>query len=332
MRILHKEQAERRQASGDPRAICILGGSGFLGSHLLHALAGQELRVKVLSRQGVWFRSFHAAAEIVQGNLLDSESLVRFFEPDSLVINLAYLKDRSCSDNLRAAANLAEACAKVGVSRLLHVSTATVVGRASGDVVTEGTPCRPVTEYEKNKLEIERMLLGRLPGRCGITVLRPTEVFGGGGEGLVRLAAQVRDSSWIVRLQCMLFGRRRMHMIYVDNVVAAILFLAFAGNSVDGECFFVSDDELEQNTYEGVVRMLADAFGVSHPRCSRWAPSLDVFSCLLRLAGRSDTSPRRVYCCDKLSRVGFRRPVPFEDGVRLFVEWLKNRKHSAPQV
>ncbi|MGH8761385.1 MAG: NAD-dependent epimerase/dehydratase family protein [Burkholderiales bacterium] len=315
-----------------PRTICILGGSGFLGLRLLQSIGGQKMNVKVLSRRVAERRPFPTTVEVARGDLLDAESLIRFLEPGAFVINLAYLQDRPYSDNLRAAANLAEACTKVGVRRLLHVSTAAVVGRASEDVVTEDTPCRPVTDYEKVKLEIEQSLLERLAGRCGVTVLRPTEVFGAGGAGLVRLAAQVRDASRIVGLKCALFGRRRLHLIYVDNVVAAVLFLAFADESVDGECFLVSDDEADQNTYGGVVRVLADAFGFPHvPRTGWEAPSF-MLSGLLRLAGRSDTNPRRVYRCDKLLLAGFRKPVPFEDGVRRFAEWFKSGKRTAAPI
>lgn len=313
--------------------ICVIGGTGFLGSHLLKFLeTDNRCNVRVLSRQPAGRFPHMTKGQIIEGDLLNANSLSRFLEPGSVVINLAYLSARSFEDNLQAAGNLAEACTRAGIRRLIHVSTAVVVGRCPEDEVDEHTLCRPMTDYEKVKLEIERMLLDRLAGRCGVTVLRPTEIFGAGGAGLVRLAAQVRDAAAIVRLKCAVFGRRRLHLIFVDNVVAAITFMALADKGVDGECYLVSDDEADQNTYAGVVRVLADALGVSDLSRNGMELPPFVLAGILRLAGRSDSNPRRIYRCDKLLRTGFRKPIPFEEGIRRFAGWFKSRNQAAVPI
>jgi nucleoside-diphosphate-sugar epimerase len=216
--------------------------------------------------------------------------------------------------------------------RLIHISTAVVAGRCPEDEVNENTLCRPVTSYEKVKLEIERTLLERLAGHCGVTVLRPTEIFGAGGAGLVRLATQVCQAAPIVRLKCAMFGRRRLHVIFVDNVAAAIKFMVYADKSVDGECYLVSDDEADQNTYVGVVRLLAENFGTPNLPCNGLELPPAVLTGILRLTGRSDANPRRVYRCDKLLRTGFQKPIPFAEGIRRFADWFKSRNYAATPV
>ena len=313
--------------------ICVIGGSGFLGSHLLKFLETDDhLKVKVLSRKPTERFPHMTQGQIIEGDLLNVNSLSGFLEPGSVVVNLAYLTNRSNEDNLQAARNLAEACTRAGIRRLIHVSTAVVAGRCPEDEVEEDTLCQPVTSYEKVKLEIEQILFDRLAGRCRVTVLRPTEIFGAGGAGLVRLAAQVCDAAPIVRLKCALFGRRRLHLIFVDNVVAAIIFMAFADKGVDGECYLVSDDEADQNTYAGVVRVLADVFGIPNLSCKGMELPPFVFAGILRLAGRSDANPRRVFRCDKLLRKGFRKPIPFEEGIRRFAEWFKSGTRTAAPI
>ena len=310
--------------------ICVIGGTGFLGSHLLKSLeSDRQLKVKVLSRKPTERFPQMTRGQIVEGDLLNADSLSRFLEPGSVVVNLAYLANHSREDNLHAAGYLAEACTKAGIRRLIHVSTAVVAGRCREDEVNEDTLCRPVTSYEKVKLEIERMLFNRLAGHCGVTVLRPTEIFGAGGAGLVHLATQVCQAAPIVRVKCAVFGRRRMHLIFVDNIAAAINFMAFADPSVDGECYVVSDDDADQNTYIGVVRVLADSFGIPNLPCNGLELPRFVLAGILRLAGRSDANPRRVYRCDKLLRTGFRKPIAFEEGIRRFADWFKNKYHAA---
>jgi len=309
--------------------ICVIGGSGFLGSHLLRFLElDNAFNVKVLSRKPTGQFSHRAKQQIIEGDLLNVGSLSRFVEPNAVVVNLAYLSKGSREDNLQAARNLAEACSKGGVHRLIHVSTAVVVGRCALDEIDESTLCLPVTGYEKVKLEIERLLLDRLAGHCGVTVLRPTEIFGAGGAGLVRLATQMQEADLSVRLKCVLFGRRRLHLIFVDNVIAAIGFMVCADRSVDGECYLVSDDEAAQNTYVGVVRVLADVLEISDLSHKGIALPPVLLAGILRLAGRSDSNPRRIYSCEKLLRTGFRKPIPFEEGIRRFAGWFKNRQQA----
>ncbi len=313
--------------------ICLIGGTGFLGGHLLKLLeTDSQLKVKILSRKPAERFPHVTQRQIIEGDLLNANSLSRFLEPGSIVVNLAYLSTCSFEDNVQAAGNLAEACTRVGIQRLIHVSTAVVVGRCPEDEVDEHTLCRPVTGYEKVKLEIERVLLARLAGRCGVTILRPTEIFGASGAGLMRLAAQVRDAAAIVRIKCAVFGRRRLHLIFVDNVAAAIAFMVLADKSVEGECYLVSDDEADQNTHTGVVRVLADVFGVPDPSCNSMELPPFVHAGILRMAGRSDANPSRVYRCDKLLRTGFRKPISFEEGIRRFAVWFKGRNQAAMPV
>lgn len=69
--------------------------------------------------------------QVMEGDLLTAGSLLRFLEPGAVVINLAYMPDCLREDNLLATHNLARACASVGVSHLIHMSTAVVVGSAT---------------------------------------------------------------------------------------------------------------------------------------------------------------------------------------------------------
>jgi nucleoside-diphosphate-sugar epimerase len=105
--------------------------------------------------------------------------------------------------------------------------TATVVGRVRSNLISESTPCVPISEYEHAKLEIEEALLSETKGALAATVVRPVAVFGEGGQNLVHLAQRVANSnSFGRRLLAYVHGMRCMNLVASDNVIAAITFLA----------------------------------------------------------------------------------------------------------
>ena len=310
------------------QTICLIGGTGFLGGHLLKMLGKQDLfKVKILSRKSNTQLSHFKKACLVLGDMLDENSLITFLEPGSIVINAAYMGDRLHEDNLKGTFNLAGSCDKVGVTRLIHISTAVVVGRVSENVITEVTRCKPVTQYEKAKLDIENALLSSLSKRCQVTIVRPTEVFGKGGKGLLKLVNALTSGSPLINdLKKSLYSRRRLNLVCVDNVVAAIGFLISTEKDVDRQCFIISDDEAEENNYYDVVTLLAESLGMDRaPRAFFECPPL-ILSAMLWMAGRSNTNPYRVYSCEKLLRLGFRKPVSFRDGLKRFEDWYKSTR------
>jgi nucleoside-diphosphate-sugar epimerase len=305
--------------------ICLIGGTGFLGGHLLKMLEQQDrFKVKILSRKPDIQLSHFKNVCLVLGDMLDESSLMSFLEPGSIVVNAAYMTARPHEDNLKGTLNLSDSCDKVGVARLIHVSTAVVVGRASENVITEVSHCKPVTRYEKTKLDIENALLSSLSKKCQITIVRPTEVFGEGGKGLLKLAKALTSGSPLINdLKKSLFYRRRLNLVCVDNVVAAIGFLISTEKDVDRQCFIVSDDEAEENNYYDVVTLLAESLGADRaPRAFFECPPL-ILSAVLWMAGRSNTNPYRSYSCEKLLRLGFRKPVSFQEGLKRFAGWYK---------
>jgi nucleoside-diphosphate-sugar epimerase len=94
----------------------------------------------------------------VKGDLREPESLRGFLEQGCTVVNLVYLRDVGEGENIAAITNLLEACKSANMRRLVHCSTADVVGRVLDNLVTESTPCRPVTEYGITKLKMENII------------------------------------------------------------------------------------------------------------------------------------------------------------------------------
>ena len=174
----------------DKTSTClVIGGTGFIGRHLLDELSKQNsCTIKALTRHQDKHATFPNNVQPVIGDLTEFESIVNFSFPGSTVVNLAYLNTGTTKDNIYSIQNLTTACTEVGIRRLIHCSTALVVGRTSDKPITEDTVCKPATEYERIKFAIESFLLQSLKEHCEVVILRPTVVFGVNGKNLVKLA------------------------------------------------------------------------------------------------------------------------------------------------
>lgn len=299
--------------------VCITGVTGFIGSHLLPLLKQQGVTLRVLKRSGE--PGIEDGVETCIGDLFDQRSLVSFLNGAQVLINLAQpsgsLDDERFAEGM---VNLARAAQQSGIRRLLHISTAMVVGVPDGECVNESSPCRPVTAYERQKLDAERILLRELTEGVDLGILRPTAVFGPGGKNLIKLAGIIADANVFYRSLLRFFhGRRHMHLVSVRDVVAAIVFLTLHQRPLSGNVFLISaDDELENN-YQAVDAIVGAAMGKPIPKFSPRLPAF-VLRVLLRLAGRSQTNPELTYDSSKLQSWGFRRVTDFESELRQFAQ------------
>ncbi|WP_411877841.1 NAD-dependent epimerase/dehydratase family protein [Polaromonas sp. YR568] len=315
--------------------IAITGASGFIGTHLVSALLRSGgYRVKVLSRslrseaaQSAW----PPEVEVVQGDLRDPSTLKGFVEQGCTVINLVYLWGEGEVENLAAVGNLLVACRQAKVARVIHCSTADVAGRTPDKCVTEASPCRPATAYATTKLKMEAAVLTAGENCHGVAVLRPTAVFGPGGENLKKLARDLAGGSrWRNAAKACIFGRRRMNLVHIDNVVAAIIFLADPGRALDREIFIVSDDDAPSNEFSSVEFAMMQALGIQRsPRPRIFLPAW-VLSLMLRALGKNNVNPLCIYDAGKLGAWGFRPPVPFGDGLLRYAAWYRSQYLDRP--
>lgn len=306
--------------------ICILGGTGFIGMHLIHAFEKKNnVNLSILSRHKEKLKPFSDKTHTVVGNLMDIDSLIYFLKPDATIINLAYLSTKSKDENLKAMQNLAEACVKIGVKRLIHCSTAVVAGRVNNDKITENTACHPITEYEKTKLEIEQLLINKLKDKIEIVIIRPTVVFGKDGKNLVKLADELINNSCIANIiKASIYSKRRMNLVCVENVIEAFKFLAGYSGAVSGQCYIISDDDEDENNYYDIVQLFSKHFRIKQISTFFFPFRYFILSSLLFVSQRTNINPKRNYSSEKLFKLGFKKSIPFKVGVQHFASWYYN--------
>ncbi|MDH2391494.1 UDP-glucose 4-epimerase GalE [Streptomyces sp. HNM0663] len=142
----------------------ITGGAGYIGSHVVRAMTQAGERVVVLDDLSTGEASrVPEDVPLVIGSTLDGELVGRTIAEHRItgVVHLAAKKQVGESvekplhyyrENVHGLTVLLEAVAAAGVRNFLFSSSAAVYGMPDVDLVTEETPCLPMSPYGETKL------------------------------------------------------------------------------------------------------------------------------------------------------------------------------------
>ena len=307
-------------------SIVILGASSFIAKVLINA-GPYLLPIKAVARIIPVDQECYKKVEWIQADLLNPLSLVKVFAEGDLVINLVYMRGSTSDQNHQVVKNLIQACMKAKVARLVHCSTALVVGATTVSDISESTPCLPLTDYEVTKYELEKFILSDSHNGIDVAVLRPTAVVGVGSENLVKLSRQLINSSRITNyFRSSLFGNRPMHLVPVQMVAEALIHLIFLPNPLSKQVYIVAADSDADNNFKKVEDLLRQALGINQRKIPLLPLSQFFLKSLLRLLGRTDFSLSRHYRTDKLKNTGFQTTSSVGKAVISFGISIKNSK------
>ncbi|WP_396655665.1 UDP-glucose 4-epimerase GalE [Microbacterium sp.] len=148
----------------------VTGGAGYIGAHVVRALAAAQLEPVVIDDLSTGRESFvPAAVPFVRASILDREALESALRSHRVegVVHVAGFKYAGVSvqrplhayaQNVEGTRVLLEAMESADVSNIVFSSSAAVYGTPDVAVVTEEAPTRPASPYGESKLIGEWLL------------------------------------------------------------------------------------------------------------------------------------------------------------------------------
>jgi NADH dehydrogenase len=236
--------------------ICILGGSGFVGSHIAVRLAASGHRVKVLCRRRERHRNLLVVPEIqlIEANIFDRIQLLRHFTSCDAVINLVgilnekgHRGDGFYKLHVELAKLVLDACLSKEVPRLIHMS-ALNANASNGP-----------SFYLRSKGEAEDAMLNANSDKIAITSFRPSVIFGPHDSFFNRFASLLRIAPLVFPLAC---PDARFAPVYVGDVTNRFI-SALSDPSCTGQAYELCGPH-DYSLIE-LVRYTARLLGMSKP-------------------------------------------------------------------
>ena len=148
--------------------ILVTGGAGYIGSHTVKALRASGFDPLIFDNFSTGHRDFVGDTKLVDGDLLNPESLKRtfldypvegvlHFAGKALISESSRIPETYYATNVTGGINLLTAMKNAGVKRIIFSSTCATYG-VSDKPIDEDTPQRPINPYGETKLAFERAL------------------------------------------------------------------------------------------------------------------------------------------------------------------------------
>ena len=194
----------------DITTIAVLGGSGFVGRHVCHALAAEGYRVRVPTRDRELAKEqliLLPTVDVVRVDVHDPAELSTFVRGADAVVNLVGVLHQGRGNasfeqaHVALARKVVDSCRAEGVRRLIHMSA------------LNADPGGP-SVYLRTKGEAERIVR---ESALEWTIFRPSVIFGR-GDRFLNLFAELLGFTPVLLLGC---PDARFQPVFVEDVARA---------------------------------------------------------------------------------------------------------------
>ena len=242
--------------------ICILGGSGFVGSELCASLCNKGYGIKLLTRNAASCRHLRVlpTLSVIQIKDYSAENIATFLKGSTALINLIGIlneKGRDGTEFHQAHVEVTRAalvaCEQTIVRRLIQISA------------LHANPNGP-SHYLRSKGKAENYLNAFSKPLINTTIFKPSVIFGRKDSFMNRFAALLKWMPGVFPLAC---ANARFAPVYVGDVVEKIV------QAIDDETTFGKRYDLvgpKEYTLKELVQYCGKISG--HPR---WVISLPNF-------------------------------------------------------
>ncbi|MEL6675768.1 MAG: SDR family oxidoreductase [Bacteroidota bacterium] len=251
------------------KKVLVTGPDGLLGSNLVRELLARNYQVRAMVQAGRKTGTLDGLdLEIVEGDLLNPDALDAAFAGVEAVIHVAALTavwpSRSPLHhkiNVEGTENVIQAALKHGVSRMVHVGSASSFGfgpkDAPGNETSPGRSAKYQLDYIDTKLRGQEVVLEAVEEHgLPAVVVNPTFMIGAHDTGpssgtLILAAAQGKVKAYT-------YGGK--NWVYVKDVAVGICLALEKGRI--GECYILGHENL---SYREALNLIAEVVGGKKP-------------------------------------------------------------------
>jgi farnesol dehydrogenase len=326
-------------------SILITGATGYLGTKLTHLLAERGESVRLLQRSASKIEVLdRPEISIVYGDILDKESLKTAMKGVSKVYHMAAYARLWARDplmyhniNVEGTRNVLDAALNAGIMKMVHTSTAGVVGPSGQLPMNEEMPrvAGFFNSYEKTKWEAEKLSMDYASKGLHVTIVNPSRVYGPGldtgSNPITKIVELYLQNKWHVIPGS---GNDIGSYCYVDDVIEGHVLAMEKGQS--GERYLFGGVNA---TFNELIQTISVKSGVSKKLWHIPFPLLLVFSkAQLWYAGVSGKPPMITpewvkkydynWALDSskaINELGY-RVRSLEEGLQLTIEWVKKNR------
>tara|TARA_B110000003_G_scaffold129903_1_gene131926 strand:- start:16130 stop:17101 length:972 start_codon:yes stop_codon:yes gene_type:complete len=149
--------------------VLVTGGAGYIGSHMLKALQGQNHEAVCFDNLSTGHRDLVCCDNFIEGDLANKSLLSDIFANNNFdaVIHFAASSqvgesinqpDKYYRNNITNTQNLLDVMIQNNVKKIVFSSTAAIFGNPQYIPINEDHSCNPINPYGRSKLLIEHML------------------------------------------------------------------------------------------------------------------------------------------------------------------------------
>lgn len=281
---LPQEWFARLQPRYQGRRVCVTGGAGFIGGHLVDALLSLGCRISVIDdlsnstpdHLGELIDMEPERVRFIHGSILDDAAIAEATEGAERVFHLAAVSsvprsiaepERSYAVNAVGTLRVAEAARRAGAKRIVYSASSSAYGQAERLPKVESDAPAPVSPYAAGKLAGEHIMLSWAKSYGISTIsLRYFNIFGPRqpADSPYSAVIAVFAKKLLAGEAPIIFGDggQSRDFTYVSNAVLANLLAGSSEKPLSGEVVNVGSGQ--RIDLLALYQKIADHYGVPH--------------------------------------------------------------------